>query len=456
MKRMHPGFTLIELWLRGSMLRTLLSRGVIAAGVLALVSGLTTAAQAQDASPPAAQPPVSTDRVRDLKDPTKEGIAPDIKPEVLWDGRKIVPFRTLDFPKMITALEAVDLDDADYILGVTAHGESRAYPTRYIWFHHAINDRIGQEQAGGEIPIVVTYCSVCNTGICYDPTVNGKPVMLDFFGLYNGVVTLCERETQSIFLQAEGRFAAGQLVGTQLKPLPLLDTTWGEWRRLHPDTLVMSLDTPYRKFYSPKGNPEPRGYDKFPAPYFRPTVTRGDLRLPPFDKVLGVTVMEPNRNRTATQGAATMHVLRRAYPLNVLEQKGGVVNDKLGKVPIVVWCNPDTRAAVAVCRTLEGRTLSFVAEKQADGKLAYYDRQTHTRWSLEGKAEEGALVGKALMPVENHLSQWYGWAAYFPDTGIYGSRGRAQPGDPFVVKTVPAEKPQQQAQGSGSTADRKQ
>jgi hypothetical protein len=386
--------------------------------------------------------------MRELKDPTKEGIAPDIKPEALWDGRKMVPFHTLDFPKMVTPLEAVDLQDSDYVLGVTAHGESRAYPTRYIWFHHAVNDHIGQEQSGGEIPILVSYCSVCNTGICYDPTINGKPVMFDFYGLYNGVVTLCERETQSVFLQAEGRFAAGQLTGTQLKPLSLLDTTWGEWKQLHPDTLVMSEDTPYRRFYSPKDKPEPRGYDRFPAPFFRPTVTRGDLRLPPFDKVLGVTIQEPDRRRRAADGSAALNVLRRAYPLSVLEQRGDVINDRLGRTSIVVFLDPDTRAVVAACRTLEHRTLSFEARKQPDGKVAYFDRQTHTRWNLEGKAEEGPLAGKALTPVENHLSQWYGWAAYFPDTDIYGRRGRPQPGDPFIVASggKPTDKPQQQAQ----------
>jgi hypothetical protein len=414
--------------------------------VLALMSGLAIATQAQEAAQPAPQLPTQTDDMRNLKDPTKEGVAPDIKVEALWDGRKIAPFRTLDYPKMITALEAADLDDSDYILGVTANGESRAYPTRYIWFHHAINDRIGKEQSGGEIPIAVTYCSVCNTGICYDPIMNGKPVMLGFFGLYNGVVTLCDRETQSVVLQGEGRFVAGQLTGTQLKTYPLLDTTWGEWKRLHPDTLVMASDTPFSRFYHPKGRPEPRGYDRFPALYFRPTVTRGDLRLPPFDKVLGVAIPELDRAKDSSEQGAP-HVLRRAYPLSVLEQKGNVVNDKLGKTPLVVFFDPEVRAAVAACRTLDGKTLSFEAKKQADGKVAFYDRQTHSRWNIEGRAEEGAFAGKALMPVENHLSQWYGWAAYFPETSIYGRRGRPRPGDPFdaEAKTAPSERPRQQS-----------
>jgi hypothetical protein len=396
--------------------------GTLAAALL-LAGSVPAIAQTSDAPKPADAVPGS------VTTQTNAQIAPDIKPEALWDGRKLVPFHSLDAPKMVSAGEADFLDDADYILGVSANGESRAYPTRFIWWHHAINDMVGKSDAGGTIPIAVTYCSVCNTGICYDPMLNGKPVMLDFYGLYNGVVTLCDRDTESVFLQAEGRFVKGALTGTTLKTIPLLDTTWGQWKQLHPDTLVMSPDNPYGKYYNPKGRPEPRGYDRFPAPFFRPTVTRGDMRIPPFEKVLGVAVSETDAH---AQGTPVVHALRRAYPLTAVQAKGCVLNDKLGKTSIGIFLDPDTMTAVAVNRTLEGRTLTFEAKKGEDGKLGIYDKQTRTHWNIEGKAEEGPLAGKALDRIENHLSQWYGWFAYFPETSIYGRRDAPLPGDPFA------------------------
>src|ERR1051325_5734022 len=76
-------------------------------------------------------------------DGPKEPIAPDIKVEALWDGRKMAPFKALDNPKFVSALEANFLDEDDYVLGVTIGRESRAYPTRFVWFHHAINDTFG-------------------------------------------------------------------------------------------------------------------------------------------------------------------------------------------------------------------------------------------------------------------------------------------------------------------------
>ena len=340
----------------------------------------------------------------------KEPIAPDIVADKVWDGRGMAPFKSIDNPPMVKAADADFLTDGDYILGVTVNGESRAYPTRFIWFHHAVNDTFGKPGAA-ETHVAITYCSVCNTGIRYDPVVNGKLIMFDFFGLYNGIVALCDRETESVILQGEGRVINGPLMGTIFKTGPLLDTTWGEWVKLHPDTVVMSPETPFKRFYSPKDRPEPRGYDSFPAPYFRPTVTRGDLRLPPFDKVLAVTLAGEPGDAEAE---------RRAYPIKALIASGGVINESLGKTHVAVFYDSHAAAAVALSAKLGRRVLSFEL-RAADGKTGFFDRETGTRWSIEGLGEAGPLKGKSLERLNCHLSQWYGWSAYFPDTTIYGS-----------------------------------
>lgn len=368
-------------------------------------------------------------------DKSKSNPAPDVKTEALWDGRRMVPFKALDAPKMVPMLEADYLDDKDYVLGVTVNGESRAYPTRFIWWHHIINDVIGTAEGGGQVPIAITYCSVCNTGLCFDPVLDGKTLKIDFYGLYNGIVALCERESESVLLQAEGRFATGALSGKSLATKPLLDTTWGKWKLLHPNTLVMSPTPQYQRWYSPKDQPEPRGYDRFPAPFFRPTVTRGDKRLPPFDKVLAVTATQPQKRKTDPE-----QVIRRAYPIKALQEANGVLNDTAGKVSVVAFLDLETVTANAFSSVLDGKKLTFEARKSEDGKFAFYDKQTSTRWNIEGLAEEGALAGKTLTRIENHLSQWYGWAAYFPDTTIYGRKDPPQPGNPFEPAETTEEK----------------
>ena len=51
-----------------------------------------------------------------------------------------------------------------------------------------------------------------------------------------------DRQTESVWLQTGGRAIKGQMLGAALKTGPLLDTTWGRWKKLHPDTLVMAPD----------------------------------------------------------------------------------------------------------------------------------------------------------------------------------------------------------------------
>lgn len=189
----------------------------------------------------------------------------------------------------------------------------------------------------------------------------------------------------------------------------------------------MSPDGPDAKRYAPKGVAERRGHERFPLPVFQPTVTRGDLRLPAFDKVLGVSI--------AGSGGTTS---RRAYPIKALIAAGGVVNDTLAGVPVAVFVESDTQTALAVSRIADGQTLTFEARKiDGETRPAFFDKETGTRWSLEGAAEAGSLKGKTLARLDNHLSQWYGWAAYYPDTSIFGRDDPPRPGDPFAEPAAP-------------------
>src|SRR5579872_2800890 len=173
----------------------------------------------------------------------RDALAPDIKVSALWDGRKAIEFHSVRFPRMVRASDANFLVDDEYVLGITGNGESRAYPTRFASWHHIINDKIGKQEKGGPVFVTVTYCIVCNSGIRFDtPLIHSKPLTFDFYGLYNGVMTMYDTQTESVWLQVSGRAVKGPWLGTKLKRRPLLDTTWGQWKKLHPDTLVMAPD----------------------------------------------------------------------------------------------------------------------------------------------------------------------------------------------------------------------
>jgi len=89
-------------------------------------------------------------------------------------------------------------------------------------------------------------------------------------------------------------------------------------------------------------------------------------------------------------------------------------------------------AACAVLPEIDGKTLTFEAQKGDDKSVKIVDKETGSQWSVEGVAVAGPMAGKKLTRLDCHLSQWYGWSAYFPETSIYGSNDPPKPGDPFA------------------------
>ena len=64
-------------------------------------------------------------------------------------------------------LDQNTVDPESVVLGVEHNGEARAYPVRFILYHHQVRDTVGGR------PVMVTYCNVCRTGRVYNPIVNG-------------------------------------------------------------------------------------------------------------------------------------------------------------------------------------------------------------------------------------------------------------------------------------------
>jgi hypothetical protein len=351
-------------------------------------------------------------------------IDPSIRPDALWDGRDSLDFRAANNPAMVPAAKAGFLIGDEYVLGTTVNGESRAYPIRFVWWHHVVNDSAGKPSAGGKSYFTVTYCIVCNTGMMFDSTVNGQPLRFDFYGLYNGVMTMYDKQTQSVWVQVQGKAVKGALTGAILKQGALLSTTWKRWKQLHPDTLVMAPDPAYKKYYDPKGTIVERGFDRFPDPHFKSSLTRRDLRLPIHEMVMAVSVpqVSPNVNSHSSDvESGSQSALYRAYPLKEFKGASGVINDSVGVPSVAVMYEAASDTCSAVYREIDGKSLTMEFREYPADKRGFYDKETGTRWSLEGLGLEGALAGKRLPRVNGTISEWYGWAAYFPQTSVFGT-----------------------------------
>ncbi len=298
----------------------------------------------------------------------------------------------INFPRMIPASEATFLRQEDRVLGYEHNGVVKAYPYRIFWWHEVINDTIGGQA------ITITYCPLTNTGINFLSTVNGKRYTFVPSGLlYNNNLVMTANEDAGLWPQmcpSDIQISADRT----LTQLPLVDTTWDVWRRMHPNTLVVSTDTGYNRDYNVYPYGDYRNNDDlllFP-------VEPDDARLPRKRIVFGVT-----------DGSSA-----RAYPYSHFAASKAI-NDTIGTLPVVVLVAKETLSGAAFRRALDGRVLTFDAISRPELlPLAMQDRETGTLWNFSGEAIEGPLAGRKLEFVSSYNAFWFAWASIWVNTDI--------------------------------------
>ena len=127
--------------------------------------------------------------------------------------------------------------------------------------------------------------------------------------LYRSNKLMFDDETKSLWNTFEGEPVVGELVGSGLRltPRAVVTTTWGEWRRRHPETTVLSLDTGHRRNYA-----EGAAYRTyFGSDDLMFAVSRRDARLPNKEEVLVLRLPDPERPGELLPLAVTARFLLR-------------------------------------------------------------------------------------------------------------------------------------------------
>jgi uncharacterized protein DUF3179 len=156
---------------------------------------------------------------------------------------------------------------------------------------------------------------------------------------------------------------------------PFLLTSWREWRRLHPDTLVLKPLPGYADRIAAKNQMIARGLSgEGSAP---DGVTYHDDRLKPKTMILGLNV----------DGVS------KAFPLAALQQ-ARVVNDEIGGQPTLIVHQPGSDTTTAFLARVGGNTLKFSATNAEATQLI--DQDTRSRWDAYGECISGQLKGTRL------------------------------------------------------------
>lgn len=326
--------------------------------------------------------------------------------ELLAGGPPRDGIPSIDDPQFVSPEEASEwLAGNEPVIALELEGEARAYPLQILTWHEIANDEVGS------VPVAVTFCPLCNSALTFDRRLDGEVLEFGTSGLLrHSDLVMYDRTTESLWQQFTGDAIVGDLAGKQLTFIPSAVISFDDFREAHPDGQVLSRETGYTR---PYGENPYAGYDTIGQ---NPFLFQGEVdgRLPAMARVVTVSVGDADA----------------AYPYTVLEEEG-VVNDSVGGQDLVVFFKPGTSSALGARVIAEGANVggTNVFDPSVNGeKLTFVrdgetivDEQTGSEWNMLGEAVAGELAGTALTPIVHGDHFWFSWAAFKPETVIYGS-----------------------------------
>lgn len=314
------------------------------------------------------------------------------KDQVLDGGPGKDGIPALTNPAFVGSSSALYLRDDDLVIGVKSGDVVRAYPHPILDWHEIINDEIGAFQFS------LTYCPLTGSGISWNRRINGTATTFGVSGLlYNTNLIPYDRATNSNWSQMKLQCVNGPLIGTQIEVFPIVETTWRTWKRMYPQTLVVSSNTGYSRPYGsyPYGDYRTSNTLLFP-------ISNRDNRLPLKERVHGVIA----------GGRA------KVYRISQFADTVTTINDHVDGVPIVVVGSAAENFAASFERRLpDGTELSF-APVTNRLPIVMIDNEG-TVWDVFGVGVSGPRAGTTLRPGRAFTAYWFAWATFFPGVEIY-------------------------------------
>ena len=320
-----------------------------------------------------------------------KGVASSIRlDEVEWGGVAVNGIPPLEYPNRLDAASADYLADEHIVFGLAMGGEARAYPKRILAWHEMALDRVG------DVELTIVYCTLCGTVIPFESVAGGRHVKFGTSGLlYRSNKLMFDHETRSLWNTFEGVPVVGPLVnsGVELTPHAAVTTTWGEWKRMHPATTVLSLDTGYRRDYS-----EGAAYRQyFGTQQLMFQVSNRDDRLQNKDEVLVMRIdnpSDPDRRRPVAISARFL-------------MQNRVFNHVVAGRNLVV-----VTSAEGANRVYDAGDVQF-ARHLDESRVA---DDAGGVWRITEDALERDDARRVRVPAQRAF--WFGWYAQFPGTAL--------------------------------------
>lgn len=270
----------------------------------------------------------------------------------------------------------------DIVIGTTINGESKAYPLEYVGYHHQIRDVIG------DIPVMITYCTVCRTGRIWSPIVNGKLEEFRLVGMDQFNAMFEDNTTGSWWRQVNGEAVAGSMKGTKLSEFPIYQMSFSAWKDKYPHSKIMLPDLSFQNEYQ-----NLKGYAK------------GTLQS---------TLIGKNQNKWQNKSwiiGVTLNNLSKAYDWSDL-LKNRIIIDTIGSSTIILSVLSDNSTFQVFSSLMDQQQLHFHTTN--DGFII--DSETNSKWDAKGYCIEGPFQGKQLHHIQGYQEFWHSWKTFHPET----------------------------------------
>ena len=272
-------------------------------------------------------------------------------------------------------------------------GQLYALPMTVVLAYNVIQGQTKAVSAGGkDQPWMLTFCNACNTGMLFNPVVDGQLLHFQRRGAYDGLLLIWDEETNSYWQHITGQALYGASRGKQLQTITTTRQMSAlEAGALHSNALLLT------SALAPEQEKISRAMEKMRAnpdrveDHIVSTMGHEDTRRPRFELGLGVWT----------------HGISRFFPLVLLHTHNNALITSFDGRPLLIYQAPEAISPVA----------AFVETHHAawEDSLLRLDHGAYIHNDTYYEADKQA---QPLDTPQQLLMRWYGFALTFPDCSV--------------------------------------
>ncbi len=303
-------------------------------------------------------------------------------------GKDGIP--SIDAPNFVSVENASSLlSDGLLVIGIKVGDETRAYPHFILDWHEIVNDDVNG------VEVALSLCPLTGTSIGWSRIVNGGKTTFGVSGkLYNNNLIPYDRATNSNWSQVGLQCINGSLIGQKPDLVTVLETTWGVWKTMYPDTKVMTTNTGFSRNYGVY----PYGDYRTNNSYLIFPLTKVDSRIPAKERVHSI-INDDEAKVYKFSAFANGNTLRDVYQ---------------GKDILLVGDN-----TTIVSFELDATSGPLDFDYDYNGSEGFFKDNEGTIWNVFGEAISGPGQGNKLKSTPSFIAYWFSIGAFYPNAEIF-------------------------------------